>query len=404
MSGSLKVVSATAAGANPAAERNALAVRRLSLGDFRCYAGLRLDVDGRPVVLTGANGAGKTNLLEAISFLSPGRGLRRARLAEPTRRDAPNLESTWAVHAALDGLSGPVEIGTGLVRDGAGEADGTDRRVVKIDGQVAIGPSALAEVMSLVWLTPQMDRLFLEGASGRRRFLDRLVFGLDPSHASASAAYDKAMRERTRLLKSGGADPLWLSALEDTMAQWGVAVAAARRAGVAQLSAAMDAAECGAIGAFPRAHLSVAGLLEAWLGEMPAGDAEDRFRAALNQNRLRDTEAGGATEGPHRSDLRVTHTAKDMPAEQCSTGEQKALLIGIVLANARLQAARRAAVPVLLLDEVAAHLDGVRRAALFEALLDLGAQAWLTGTDIGLFEGFGSGAQFFTVRDGRLIG
>ncbi|HUN51596.1 MAG TPA: DNA replication/repair protein RecF, partial [Candidatus Sulfotelmatobacter sp.] len=347
----------------------ALAVRRLLLTDFRCYAGLRLDIAAGPVVLTGGNGAGKTNLLEAISFLSPGRGLRRARLTEVTRRGAAPA-AAWAVHAALAGPRGDCEIGTGLAPAEAG-GDIAERRLVRLDGAAATGPSQLAEVASVVWLTPQMDRLFSEGAAGRRRFLDRLVFGLDPGHARRVAAYEKAMRERTRLLQSGRFDPAWVGALEGTMAEWGVAVAAARRDAIARLGAALEAAS----GPFPRALLGVEGLLERWLDEAPALAVEDRYRERLAERRGRDAEAGGAGEGPHRSDLRVAHAAKDMPAELCSTGEQKALLIAIVLANARLQAARRAAVPILLLDEVAAHLDAARRAALFEAIGALGAQA-----------------------------
>jgi DNA replication and repair protein RecF len=373
-----------------------LAVRRLSVSDFRCYAGLRIEVDACPVVLTGANGAGKTNLLEAISFLSPGRGLRRARLSEVTRRPA---SAPWAVAANISGPEGAIDIGTGLAAsDGADEAG--ERRVVKLDGELVSGPSQLAEITSVSWLTPQMDRLFVEGASGRRRFLDRLVFGLDPLHARRVAAYEKAMRERTKVLKAGRVDPAWAAALESTMAEGGVAVAAARREAVARLDAALAAAG----GRFPRALLRIEGVLESWLDTMPALEAEDRFRARLAEVRGRDAEAGGAVEGPHRSDLKVAHAMKGMPAELCSTGEQKALLIAIVLANVRLQAARRSAVPILLLDEVAAHLDLARRTALFAEIAELGAQAWLTGTDAALFEAMRGYGQFFTVRDGRVIG
>ena len=375
----------------------ALAIRRISLSDFRCYAGLRLEVEAGPVVLAGANGAGKTNLLEAISFLSPGRGLRRAKLSDVTRREA--ADSVWAVHVSLQGPQGSFEIGTGLAPVEAG-SEAIERRLVRLDGETVSGPSQLAEVASVSWLTPQMDRLLSEGSSGRRRFLDRLVYGLDPGHARRVVAYEKAMRERTRLLQGGRFDPAWAGALEGTMAEWGVAVAAARRDTVARLGAALEAAD----GPFPRALLRVDGVLEAWLDELPALAAEDRFRERLAALRGRDAEAGGAAEGPHRSDLKVAHAAKNIPAELCSTGEQKALLIAIVLANARLQAARRAAVPILLLDEVAAHLDAIRRAALFDAITELGAQAWLTGTDAALFEALQGRGQFFTVRDGRLIG
>jgi DNA replication and repair protein RecF len=394
------MISGTGQALRPAATDaapGALAIRRISLTDFRCYAGLRLEVDARPVVLTGANGAGKTNLLEAISFLSPGRGLRRAKLTEITRNSAAG--GAWAVHVALQGPQGAFEIGTGLAPVEA-DAENAERRLVRLDGEAAASASQLAEVASVSWLTPQMDRLLSDGASGRRRFLDRLVFGLDPAHARRVAAYEKAMRERTRLLQGGRVDRAWAAALEDTMAEWGVAVAAARRDTVARLGAALEAAS----GPFPRAVLRVEGVLEDWLDQLPALAAEDRYRERLAEMRARDAEAGGAGEGPHRSDLRVAHAAKNMPAELCSTGEQKALLIAIVLANARLQAARRAAVPILLLDEVAAHLDAVRRAALFDAVGELGAQAWLTGTDATLFEALQGQGQFFTVRDGRLFG
>lgn len=382
------------------AEVSAHAVRRLSLTDFRCYAGLRLDLDRRPVVLTGPNGAGKTNLLEALSLLSPGRGMRRARLGELVRREAPS--GCWAVAAHLDGPGGRVEIGTGLqIAPDREEEEAAERRSVRIDGAGAAGPQALAEVASLVWLTPQMDRLFTDAPSGRRRFLDRLTFGLDPAHARRVSAFEKAMRERNRLLRAGGGDPAWLAALEGTMAEWAVAVAAARRDAVARLSAALSGQPDGP---FPRARLAVQGRLEGWLDEMPALEAEDRYRALLGEQRQGDREAGGAGEGPHRSDLHVVHAGKDMPAAQCSTGEQKALLIAIILADVRLQVARRGAAPVLLLDEVAAHLDQTRRAALYAQLADLGAQAWMTGTEPQFFEPLQGEAQFFTVRDGRVFG
>jgi len=383
-----------AAGAAPESAAGQ-AVTRLTLTDFRSYAGLRIAADPRPVVLTGPNGAGKTNLLEALSLLSPGRGLRRARLGDMTRR---NGGGSWGIAASLSLAAGSAEIGTALAP--AADDGGSERRLVKIDGDANASQSSLATVVGISWLTPQMDRLFVEGASGRRRFLDRLVFGLDPEHARRVAAYEKAMRERNRLLKAGRADPAWLAALEDTMAEWGIAVAWARRDAVARLTAALDADT----GPFPRASLAVEGEIEGWLDAMPALEVEDRFRAALAESRSRDAVAGGALSGPHRSDLLVSHAVKALPAELCSTGEQKALLIAIVLANARLQAARREAVPILLLDEVAAHLDAGRRAALFATIVELGAQAWLTGTDVASFEPLQGAAQFYTVRDGRLFG
>jgi DNA replication and repair protein RecF len=372
--------------------RPAPAVTRLVVTDFRSYGRAAVEVDARPVVLTGPNGAGKTNLLEALSFLSPGRGLRRARLTDVIRRGAAG---GWAVAATVGRPEGPVQVGTGLVVDGAAPSE---RRTVRIDGTQGGGQSELPGILGLAWLTPQMDRLFIEAASGRRRFLDRLVFGLDPEHARVASAYERAMRERGRLLRDGPRDPAWLAALEDTMAAQGVALAAARRDFVARLGAALDMG----VGPFPKAGLALDGTLEGWLAEMPALEVEDRFRAALAEARGRDGEAGGATIGPHRSDLAVTHLAKDMPAGQCSTGEQKALLIAMVVANARLAASQAGAPPVLLLDEVAAHLDEGRRRALFDEVLALGVQAWLTGTDAALFEGLVGQAQFFTVADGTI--
>jgi DNA replication and repair protein RecF len=369
-----------------------LAVGRLTLSQFRCYEAARIETDPRPVVLTGPNGAGKTNLLEALSFLAPGRGLRRARLGDVDRR-APSGATLglWAVAAELDGLTGRLSVGTG-------REDAAERRTVKIDGRKARGAAALAGHVAMVWLTPQMDRLFLEGPGARRRFLDRLVYGFDPDHAGRVAAYDHALRERTRLLREGPADAAWLAALEDTMARHGIAIAAARADAVARI----DEALAGASGPFPRARLGLQGALESWLGQGPALAAEDRLRAGLAASRRQDSETGGAALGPHRSDLAVRHAGNGMAAELCSTGEQKALLIAILLAHARLQAAQRGAAPIMLLDEVAAHLDELRRRALFAEILGLGAQAWLTGTDPALFAGLGEAAQFFAVRDARI--
>ncbi len=367
-------------------------MRRLALSEFRCYQRLVLEVAPPPVVLAGPNGAGKTNVLEALSFLSPGRGLRQARLAEVGRRDG---DGPWAVAAGVATPAGRVEIGTGLV---PASEDGDERRVVKLDGACARGSAALGAVVKVVWLTPQMDRLFVEGPARRRRFLDRLVYGFDADHARRVSAFERAMRERARLLREGRGDGAWLAALEGTMAEHGVAVAAARRDAVARLRQGLASG----LGPFPAAEVSVVGILEGWLDEMPALEAEERYAERLGRSRLRDGEAGGAEDGPHRSDLEVRHVANDMPAAQCSTGEQKALLIAIVLANARLQAAQRGCPPLLLLDEVVAHLDGARREALFDAICTLGAQAWLTGTERALFEGLEGRAQFFSVRAGEV--
>ncbi len=375
-----------------------LAVSRLSVTDFRCYAEARLDADGWPVVLTGPNGAGKTNLLEAVSFLAPGRGLRRARLDAVTRRPAEGRY--WAVAARVATPHGEVAIGTGL--DPA--TPGAGRRTVRIDGRPAAGQAELGEHVAVLWLTPQMDRLFIEGAANRRRFLDRLVFGFHPDHAGQLSAYEQAMRERARLLKDDCRDDAWLAALEEAMATNGVAVAAARREVVGRLrgAAARAGFAAGDEPPFPPAAVTVTGTVEGWLDEMPALAAEDALRARLRQTRRLDALVGGAAEGPHRSDLVVRHAGKDMPADQCSTGEQKALLVGLVLANARLLAGERGAPPLLLLDEIAAHLDARRRTALFEEVLTLGAQAWLTGTDAGLFAPFGDRARHYGIEDAQL--
>lgn len=373
----------------PAAAR----VTRLVLTDFRNFARLRLTPGPAPVVLTGANGAGKTNLLEALSFLGPGRGLRRARLAEVTRRQAP-AAARWAVSVRLALPQGESDIGTGLddAPGGAGE-----RRALRIDGTNVRDQAALGERLGVCWLTPAMDRLLNDAPVGRRRFLDRMVAGLVPGHGRRLAAYERAIRERGRLL-AGGGDRRWLAALEETAAGHGVAVAAARREAVASLEAALAAAA----GPFPRPGLALVGDTEGWLDEMAAVDAEHRLAEALRNARGRDAERGGSAHGPHRSDLAVTHLDRGVAAAECSTGEQKALLVAIVLAEARLRAVRLGAAPLVLLDEVMAHLDGARRAALVEALLGLGAQAWLTGTDAGLFAALAGRAGFFTVADGTV--
>ena len=379
----------------------AAAIRWLSVTDFRCYAQVRLDLDGRPVVLTGDNGAGKTNLLEALSFLAPGRGLRWARLSEVTRIGAP--EHCWAVAAGLDApqiAAQRIRLSTGLLTDAAtGQA--VDRRTVRIDGVTQSSSAKLAQLLTVVWLTPEMDRIFSGGTSGRRQFFDRLALGLDAGHGARLNAYERARMERSRLLRDEmagrRADPAWLDALETAMAEHGVAIAAGRCEALRRLTLALEEQA----GPFPRAVLALDGLLEDWLCGAPAVDVEDRFRAVLASGRRRDKEAGRALEGPHRSDLLVWHGETMAPACECSTGQQKALLIAIVLANARLLASAGGA-PVLLLDEVVAHLDARRRDALYDAIGELGAQAWMTGTDSALFDALGTRAQYFTVTTGTV--
>ncbi|PKR53662.1 DNA replication/repair protein RecF [Thalassospira marina] len=378
---------------------NRLAVSRLDLGDFRCYDRLRLDIEAGPVVLTGPNGAGKTNLLEAVSLLAPGTGLRRAKLGEISRNVPATDDGTlraWAVSAQLDTPDGQYQVGSGL--DPLALRQGRERRAVKIDGEAQRGQAALGRVCAAVWLTPQMDRLFLDGPSARRRFLDRLVYGLDPEHSSRVAAFEHGLRSRAKLLKAGKADDKWLNAIEDSMVRHGIAVVVAR----ADLLERLVRAGTMAVGAFPAARLALAGDLENWLEKFPAIEVEDCMRAALRDGRERDALYGGAAVGPQRSDLMVWHEAKNQPAAQCSTGEQKALLLSIVMANTRLQSRARGAGPLLLLDEVVAHLDAERRADLFDEIVALGVQAWMTGTDRALFNGLIGRAQFFRVEEARV--
>lgn len=376
-----------------------LAVSRIQLSEFRCYESLRLSLNSTPVVLTGPNGAGKTNLLEAVSLLAPGGGLRRAKLGEIARNfPVPqNGESrAWAVSADLETPDGAFQVGSGL--DPAALAQGRERKLVRIDGENQRGQGALGRVCAAVWLTPQMDRLFLDGPSARRRFLDRLVYGLDPEHSSRVAAYEHSLRSRAKLLKEGKGDDKWLASIEDSMVRHGIAVAVAR----ADLLARLSRAGTMAVGPFPAARMALAGDLENWLENLPAIEVEDKMRAALRDGRSRDATYGGAIVGPQRSDLLVWHDAKGQPADQCSTGEQKALLLSMIMANTRLQTKARGAGPLLLLDEVVAHLDAERRKHLFDEIVALGVQAWMTGTDRALFEGLDSRAQFFRVEDATL--
>ncbi len=385
------------------AETDTLAVTGLVLTDFRNYAKIKLTTTERPVILCGPNGAGKTNILEAISYLSPGRGLRRARLADVRRQGA---STGWSVAATLVTPDGDVKIGTGLQprsTDIDAEADDEtdnsgERRIVRINGAPAQGPGALAEYVRITWLTPRMDRLFLEGASSRRRFLDQLVQGFDAAHGRRVSGYERVLRERAHLLRSGRNDDTWLGALEARMAEDSVATAAARRDVVARLRGALGAG----IGPFPRAELGLRGFAEEQLEHKAALEVENALRELLARSREDDREHGRARYGAHRSDLDVMHLEKNMAARMCSTGEQKALLIAMVLADARLQSLHQASPPLLLLDEIAAHLDDARRAALAHEIIALQAQAWMTGTDSALFEALKGYAQFMTVTDGEV--
>lgn len=368
-------------------KQSTLSVTRLCLANFRSYTATEIAVSGAPVVLSGPNGAGKTNLLDAISLLSPGRGLRGAKLGDHTRKGPSSMsEALWAVAATVTRAGENYEIGTGLT-----QSQGSERRQVRLNGAAAQSSADLGDVVQMLWLTPAMDRLFIESASGRRKFLDRLVLGFDAGHARAATRYETAMRERARLLKYGPRDPAWLDGLECEMTEAGTATALARRETVARLNRALEER----IGAFPSAQLSLEDDIDVEL-----------LRENLARARIRDAEAGRTTVGPHLTDLTVRHTLKRTDARECSTGEQKALLISIVLADAReLARARNGLCPLLLLDEIAAHLDVTRRTALFDEILELGAQAWMTGTDIEMFSALRGKAQLFAVADSlpRLI-
>lgn len=366
-------------------------VERLVLTDFRSYADLTLETAGQPVVLYGENGAGKTNVLEAVSCLAPGRGLRGAAHADLARHQGAG---GWAVVAETQGPDGDHKIASGQEPDVApGE-----RRQMRLDGEKQGNGAAISALLRLIWLTPAQDRLFTESPGGRRRFLDRLILAFDPDHAARVSAYEKAMRDRARLLREGGADRAWLTALEAQMAERAVAIAAARNDGVARLVRAMQEGT----GHFPQASLVLDGAVEQALPGKAAVDVEDWCAAELAAGRGRDGEAGRTGFGPHTTDFVVTHLGKSMPAALCSTGEQKLLLCALVLAQARIVAQEAGMTPILLLDEVAAHLDEDRRAALFAALDGLGAQSFVTGTDRSLFNSLRGQARFFNVSNSTL--
>ncbi len=372
-----------------------LAVTRLLLDNFRSYVSGEIAVSGRPVVLAGPNGAGKTNVLDAISLLSPGRGMRGAKLGEHTRH-GPSAQSDefWAVAATIMRSDGSYEIGTGLTLG----PNGGERRKVHLNGAPSSNAADLADLVQMAWLTPAMDRLFIESASGRRKFLDRLVFGFEPDHARNATRYETAMRERARLLKYGPRDPAWLDGLEAEMSETGVAVSQSRARTVEILGNALQARR--SAGAFPSAHLALAGEADTLILE--SSDALAEFRKRWARCRICDAEAGRTTFGPHLSDLAVRHVQKRADAVECSTGEQKALLIAIVLAHAwELSHIREGRAPILLLDEIAAHLDAKRRIALFDEILALGSQAWMTGTDIEMFSPLKTKADLFAVADSQ---
>jgi DNA replication and repair protein RecF len=397
MSSPAALIAAPSAVSPPHASEQRVWIERLRLTSYRNYAELTLNADPGALVLTGPNGAGKTNLLEAVSLLTAGQGLRRAPYTELTRLGSPS----WAVAATLRTPDGAVNIGTGF--DGQ-DVGGRSGRVVRIDGESKSGPGALSDELDVHWLTPAMDGLFTGPASDRRRFLDRLIPSFDPGYRTRLGQFERAMQQRNRLLADDVREDARFSGLERIMAETGVAIAAARAAAVAELAATIAARrEAAPASPFPWAELALAGTLEADLAAHPAVEVEDAYAATLRGARERDRAAGRTLDGPHRSDLVVGHGPKEMPANICSTGEQKALLIGLVLAHAdHVRRRRDGRAPILLLDEIAAHLDQARRVALFDEIVALGGQTWMTGTDTDGFSALAGRAQFHRVEEGRV--
>jgi DNA replication and repair protein RecF len=372
-------------------------IRRLTLTNFRSYHAAQVALDrAGPVVLTGANGAGKTNLIEAISLLAPGRGLRRATMEELAFTEG---DGAWAVSAEIEGMLGLATLGTGIEPPVNEEAAPTRR--CRIDRESVGSATAFADHLRVVWLTPAMDPLFNGPASERRRFLDRLVLAVDAQHSSRVAALERSLRSRNRLLEDSPGDSHWLDAIEHETAEVAVAVAAGRAETVNRLSAALAAARAQAP-EFPQAEIELQGWMEQLLSDHRAVEIEDRYRALLRENRVRDAAAGRTIDGPHLSDLAVRHASKNIPAADASTGEQKALLIRLVLAHAGLIKQMTGFAPLLLLDEVVAHLDPARRVALYDALSSLGAQVWMTGADPVAFGDIIGRAQVFIVRSGTV--
>ncbi|WP_293811215.1 DNA replication/repair protein RecF [uncultured Bosea sp.] len=368
-------------------------VARLILQDFRSYEALDLPIEGQIVALAGENGAGKTNILEALSLFTPGRGLRRAEITAMARQGG---DGSFAASITLADDAGRLGIGLGPL-----DTEGRRPRLARIDGANVGSALAFSDYLRVVWLTPDLDGLFRGAAGDRRRFLDRLVLAIDPSHATRSNALERALRSRNRILEESPNQGQWLEAVEREVAELGVAVAAARAETVARLSAIIAETRDEA-SPFPFADIALSGEIDALVARLPAVDAEDAYRDLLRQSRHRDRAAGRTLAGPQASDLEVRHGPKDIPAGQGSTGEQKALLIGLVLAHARLVAAMSGIAPLVLLDEIAAHLDPRRRGALYEGLTGLGCQVWMTGADAALFGDLPAGAQRFAVTPGRI--
>ncbi|HEX3115196.1 MAG TPA: DNA replication/repair protein RecF [Bradyrhizobium sp.] len=370
-------------------------IRRLSLTHFRNYRAASVETRGDVVVLVGPNGAGKTNCIEAISFLSPGRGLRRATLEDVADNQG---DGSWAVSAEVEGALGLATLGTGIDAPGS-EGPATSRRC-RIDREAVSSATAFGDHLRMVWLTPSMDGLFLGAASERRRFFDRLVLAIDSGHSSRVAALDRSLRSRNRLLEVRNYDDHWCDAIERETAELAVAVAAMRGQTATKLAAMLR--NRGDTSAFPSARIMLDGWMENALDTEPATAVEDRYRRILRDGRARDAAAGRTLDGPHLTDLQVLYAPKNIPARDASTGEQKALLIGLVLAHANLVAEVTGITPLLLLDEVVAHLDPERRTALFIELAKLGAQVWMTGADPASFTDIGASGEIFGVDAGQI--
>jgi len=369
-------------------------ILKLVLNNFRNYHAATLEVGAGTIVLVGPNGAGKTNLIEAISFLAPGRGLRRAALDEVAFSEG---DGSWAVAAEIEGALGLATLGTGIERprdDGAAA-----QRKFRIDREPVASAAAFADHLRVVWLVPAMDTLFAGAPSERRRFLDRLALAVDAEHSSRVNALERSLRSRNRLLEEPRPDPHWLDAVEHETAELAVAVAGQRVETVRRLERVLTSRKASA---FPPAEIALDGWIEQLIGAHPAAEIEERYRTVLRDNRARDAAAGRTLDGPHLTDLKVIYAPKGIAAADASTGEQKALLIGLVLAQARLITEMMAFDPILLLDEVVAHLDPDRRGALYQELAQLGAQVWLTGADPALFAGIGDRATTIEVGSGRL--
>jgi len=369
---------------------------RLTLTNFRSYHAMQIEIAARSVVLVGRNGAGKTNLIEAISLLAPGRGLRRAMLDEVAFSEG---DGSWAVSADVEGALGLATLGTGI--DAPIEGAVATARKCRIDREPVPSATAFADHLRVIWLIPAMDGLFNGPASERRRFFDRLVLAIDSEHSGRVAALERSLRSRNRLLEDQRPDPHWLDAVEHETAELAVAVAALRAETAARLQAALMARSNPA-SLFPAVEIALDGWIEKLVPTRPAVEVEDRYRAVLKDNRVRDAAAGRTLDGAHLTDLEVVHAGKGIAAADASTGEQKALLIGLVLAHAGLLRQISGFAPVLLLDEVVAHLDPPRRTALYDELEKLGAQVWMTGADPAAFAAIEDRAEFFQVSPGRI--